>query len=282
MIKFGPAGNSLSFYEQGGKSTVQAMPWIAELGLNAYEYSCGKGINVGEDTALKIGAAAAECGVEVSVHAPYYTNLANPFTDKREATNRYIIGALKVARLMGGSRVVFHPGAYMKRKPSECMDIALMQMRLLMRDIDAEGLGDMTVCPETMGKQMQLGTVDEVLALCSVDERIIPCVDFGHLYARSLGETDSFEAFDAILCRIANALGEERMKSLHIHFSQIEYTKGGEKRHCTMDDSWGPHFEYLARALVKHDAHPVIICESAGTMAEDAVTMQKIYRQCLN
>ena len=101
MIKFGPAGNSLSFYEQGGKSTVQAMPWIAELGLNAYEYSCGKGINVGEDTALKIGAAAAECGVEVSVHAPYYTNLANPFTDKREATNRYIIGALKVARLMG-------------------------------------------------------------------------------------------------------------------------------------------------------------------------------------
>lgn len=277
MIKFGPSGNSLSFYESGGKSTVEAMKWVADMGLTAYEYSCGKGINVGQDTAMKIGQEARKHGITVSVHAPYYTNLANPFTDKRENTNMYVINSLKVARLMGGSRVVFHPGAYMKREPRQCMDIALEQMKLLMRRIDDEGLGDMTVCPETMGKLGQLGTVDEVLELCSVDERIIPCIDFGHIYARSLGTVDSYEAFDAILASIADRLGEQRMKSMHIHFSRIEYTKGGEKQHHTFSSEWGPHFEFLARALAERGAHPTVICESDGTMAEDASEMQKIY-----
>lgn len=277
MIKFGPAGNSLSFYDEGGKSTVEAMKWVAERGLNAYEYSCGKGINIGEETALKIGKEAIANGISVSIHAPYYTNLANPYTDKREATNQYILHSLKTVRLMGGDRVVFHPGAYMKREPGECHKIALEQMKLLMRQIDEEGLSSMTVCPETMGKQGQYGTIDEVLDLCLVDDRIIPCFDFGHIYARSLGEINSFAQFDEILCRIANKIGVERMRKLHIHFSQIEYTKGGEKQHHTFDSVWGPNFTFLAEALVKNNAQPTIICESAGTMAEDAQQMKKIY-----
>ncbi len=277
MIKFGPAGNSLSFYEEGGKSTVQAMKWVSDKGLNAYEYSCGKGINVGEDTAVKIGQEAKANGITVSLHAPYYTNLANPYTDKREATNQYILRSLKTVKLMGGTRVVFHPGAYMKRAPEACHEIALSQMRILMRQIDEEGLSDMTVCPETMGKQGQYGTVDEVLDLCLVDERIIPCFDFGHIYARSLGEINSFEQFDQIFIKIADKIGTERMRKIHIHFSQIEYTKGGEKQHHTFESSWGPNFEFLARAIVKNNAQPTIICESAGTMAEDAAQMKKIY-----
>lgn len=277
MIKFGPSGNSQSFYAQGHKTTVEAMAWVSALGLNAYEYSCGKGINIGEETAKKIGEEAQRYGISVSVHAPYYTNLANPFTDKREATNNYVIRTLRVVALMGGSRIVFHPGAYMKRPPEECMPIAMEQMRLLMQQIDECGLGHMTVCPETMGKQGQLGTVEEVLALCSVDERIIPCIDFGHIYARSLGQTNSVAAFDAILKQIANALGQERMQNMHVHFSQIEFTKGGEKQHHIFGSPWGPDFIFLAEALHKNNAQPTMICESAGTMAEDAVEMRKIY-----
>lgn len=278
MLKFGPAGNSQSFYDEGGKSTVEAMKWVADKGLNAYEYSCGKGINIGEDTAIKIGKEAVKNGITVSIHAPYYTNLANPFTDKREATNQYVIRSLKVARLMGGNRVVFHPGAYMKREASVCHEIALAQMKILMDQIDEAGLGDMTVCPETMGKQGQYGTIDEVLDLCLVDERIIPCFDFGHIYARSLGEIDSVDQFKGILSTISNKIGEYRMKNMHIHFSQIEFTKGGEKQHHTFQSEWGPHFEYLAIALNELCAEPTIICESAGTMAEDAQEMKKIFQ----
>ena len=71
MIKFGPSGNSDSFYEQGGKRTAEAMKWIKDMGLNAYEYSCGKGVRISDETAAEIGEQARANGIEVSVHAPY-------------------------------------------------------------------------------------------------------------------------------------------------------------------------------------------------------------------
>lgn len=282
MIKFGPSGNSDSFYEQGGKRTAEAMKWVRDMGLDAYEYSCGKGVRVSEDTAAEIGEQAAKYGIEVSVHAPYYINLANFHKDKRDASNEYIYSTLKIARLMGGRRVVFHPGAYMKLEPGQALQIALAQLKEVIAGMDERGYSDMIICPETMGKSGQLGTVEEVLALCGTDERILPCFDFGHIYARSVGTVNSYEQFKGILDKIENELGAERMKNMHIHFSRIEYTKAGEKMHHTFaDEQWGPDFIYLAQALAEKKAEPVIICESKGTMAEDALSMKKCFEKLI-
>ena len=144
--------------------------------------------------------------------------------------------------------------------------------------LENEGLGDIHICPETMGKVNQLGTLEEVLALCSIDERLIPCIDFGHLNARDLGVLNSFEAFEDIFIKIKNQLGTERLKSFHSHFSKIEYTTGGEKRHLTFSDNvYGPDFEPVMELCVKYDCSPVFICESAGTQAEDAKQMKDYY-----
>ena len=56
---FGPAGNAESFPY---KSSADAPRWLAELGLDCYEYQCGKGVNVREETARNIGAAAVAAG----------------------------------------------------------------------------------------------------------------------------------------------------------------------------------------------------------------------------
>lgn len=282
MIKFGPSGNSDSFYEQGGKRTAEAMKWVKDMGLDAYEYSCGKGARISEETAAEIGEQAVKYGIEVSVHAPYYINLANFHKDKRDASNEYIYSTLKVARLMGGRRVVFHPGAYMKLEPGQALQIAQAQLKEVIAGMDERGFSDMIICPETMGKSGQLGTVEEVLALCRTDERILPCFDFGHIYARSVGTVNSYEQFKEILDKIENEIGAERMKNMHIHFSRIEYTKAGEKMHHTFaDEQWGPDFIYLAQALNEKKAEPVIICESKGTMAEDALSMKKCFEKLI-
>ena len=42
--KFGPAGNAESFPY---KSSVDAPRWLSGLGLDAYEYQCGKGYTSG-------------------------------------------------------------------------------------------------------------------------------------------------------------------------------------------------------------------------------------------
>ena len=111
MIKFGPSGTCDKFKEMGFTATIQAAPWLKELGLDLFEYSFGRGVRVGEETAAKIGAVFAENGIEMSVHAPYFINLAT--TDEQKAANNheYILSSLKALRAFGGKRCVFHPGA---------------------------------------------------------------------------------------------------------------------------------------------------------------------------
>ena len=277
--KFGPAGNAESFPY---KSSVDAPKWLKEIGLDCYEYQCGKGVNVGEATARKIGLAAVERGIALSLHAPYFINLANPDPDSLQKTIGYITSACLAADWMGAGRVIIHSGALMKRTRREAQEIALHSIKEVVRACDDAGFAHITLCPETMGKINQLGDLDEVLELCTTDERLIPCVDFGHLYARSLGADDGAEVYCRMLDRMKAVLGEERASRFHSHFSHIEFTpNGGEKCHRTFDDDggYGPDWTPLAVEVARRGWSPTFICESAGTQAEDALTMKRIYEE---
>ena len=275
---FGPAGNAESFPY---KSSADAPKWLKEIGLDCYEYQCGKGVHVGEDTARKVGLAAVAHGISLSLHAPYFINLANPDPDALQKTIGYITGACLVADWMGAKRVVIHSGALMKRTRREAQDIALRSLKEVIAACDGAGFAHITLCPETMGKINQLGDLDEVLELCTIDGRLLPCVDFGHLYARSLGADDGAEAMERMLDRMEQVLGPNRASRFHSHFSHIEFTpKGGEKCHRTFadDGGYGPDWTPLAAAVARRGWSPTFICESAGTQAEDALAMKQIYQ----
>ena len=277
---FGPAGNSDSF-SAVHKSSLAAPEWIAGFGLDAYEYQCGKGVNVGEATARKLGENARTHGIRLSLHAPYFINLANPDREALQKTIGYITAACLAAGWMGAERVVIHSGALMKRTRRQALDTALASLREVVAACDDQGFGHIALCPETMGKINQLGDLDEVLELCTLDERLIPCIDFGHLYARSLGADDGPEAFGRMLDRVEEVLGPERAARFHSHFSHIEFTpNGGEKCHRTFadDGGYGPGWAPLAAEVARRGWSPTFICESAGTQAEDALEMKKIYQ----
>ena len=281
---FGPAGKSESFSKQH-KSSLQAPAWIAAQGLDCYEYQCGKGVNVREETARNIGAAAVAAGIRLSLHAPYFINLANPDPESLQKTIGYITAACQAADWMGAGRVVIHSGALMKRTRREALDIALRSLKAVIAACDDAGYGHIALCPETMGKINQLGDLDEVLELCTLDERLVPCVDFGHLYARSLGELEGERACVEMLDQVERVLGEERASRFHSHFSRIEFTpKGGEKCHRTFADhgGFGPDWTPLAREVARRGWSPTFICESAGTQAEDAAEMKRVYRGFLD
>ena len=280
-VKFGPAGNSESFSAKY-KSSLDAPAWLAGLGLDCYEYQCGKGVNVGEETARKLGEKACQAGISLSLHAPYFINLANAETVDKTAG--YVLAACRAADWMGAARVVIHTGAVMKRPRAQAQAVAMTVLPQVIARCDDAGYGHITLCPETMGKLNQLGDLDEVLELCTLDERLLPCVDFGHLYARSLGAEDGPEAMARMLDRVEEVLGPERASAFHSHFSHIQFTpNGGEKCHRTFedDDGYGPDWAPLAAEVVRRGWSPTFICESAGTQAEDALTMKRVYRECL-
>ena len=198
--------------------------------------------------------------------------------EKRLGSVRYLLQSAEVCRALGGKRIIFHSGSCGKQSREAALEKALDTMRRAVEALDEAGYGDMTLCPETMGKIGQLGTLDEVLALCGVDKRITPCIDFGHLNARTLGGIQSRADYAAILDRMGEALGDERARRFHVHFSRIEFSAGGEKRHWTFAETqFGPEPQPLMELLAERRLEPVIICESAGTQAEDAQAMQRMY-----
>jgi len=278
MVKFGPSGNSESFYDQGYKSSVDMPEWLAKMGLDAYEYQCSKGVKISEETARKLGDNARANNIYLSIHAPYYINLASEEESKRVNSVGYVLDTLKVARWMGAERVVVHTGSCSKVSRKRALETAISTLSETIREADEAGYGDIAICPEVLGKINQLGSLEEILEMCRLDERLIPTVDFGHLHARELGALNSVEDFEKVLITIENSIGYERLKRIHCHFSRVEFTAGGEKKHWRISDTqYGPEFEYLAEVLVKKDMSPVIICESRNYMAEDALKLKEIY-----
>ena len=279
MIRFGPAGNSESFYAQGYKSSWQAPGWLRAMGLNAFEYSFGRGVGLSEEMAEKIAVYARDNDVAVSAHAPYFINLANPDPEKREASFHYITDSARLVTCLGGDRVVVHVGAVMTLERQEALCNCEQGIREAYRRLDDLGLGQVHLCPETMGRPSQIGNLQETLRFCQMDERLVPCVDFAHLHALGQGALREMEDFSAVLDAVESALGLARAQEMHVHFSTIEYTAAGEKRHRTFaEEKYGPRFEHLAPLLKARGYAPRIICECKGTMAEDARAMMEIYQ----
>ncbi|MBQ4154860.1 MAG: TIM barrel protein [Clostridia bacterium] len=281
--KFGPAGNSESFSAMGYKSSLQVPEYIEKMGLDTFEYQCGRGVNIGEEKASQLGKLAKEKGITLSLHAPYYISMSSVEEQKRLNSIKYILDSARAVNFMGGNRIVVHTGSCGKISREQALALAMDTMKLAIEALDSEGLSHIHICPETMGKINQLGTLEEVIALCSLDERLIPCIDFGHLNARTLGglssETEMLEVFK----KIENSLGSDRLKVFHSHFSKIEYTAGGEKKHLTFkDDVFGPNYEPVLEITARKNLSPTFICESAGTQAEDSKTMKTYYEALFN
>lgn len=274
--KFGPAGNEDAFFKTY-KSSVDAPKYLASLGLTAYEYQCGRGVNISQATAAALGAEAKKHGIEISLHSPYYISMSGADPEKRLKSIDYILQSARAVSWMGGGRVIVHSGSVGKGVSREAaLALAKDTLKKALDTLDAEGL-DVTICMETMGKINQLGTLDEVLSLCSLDERVFPCIDFGHLNARTHGGIKTMRDYEDILDRVDNLLGSFRAKNFHVHFSKIEYSAGGEVRHLRLDNQiFGPDFEPLAELIAKRNLSLTVICESDGTQASDAKLMRQI------
>ena len=274
MIKFGPAGMCDDFKKKHSQ-TMEMPPWLSRHGLTCFEMSFTNGVRLSDETATKFGEIFKKTGIEVSVHAPYFINFANPLNV--EKSNGYIMQCLDKMKLMGARKLVFHAGSLTNLPRQEAFENIYNSIKELIKILDSRGYDDFLLCPETMGKQGQIGTAEEIAKICAIDDRIIPTIDFGHINALTGGSLKSTEDYEKIFSVFKQTLGE-RFNRVHIHFSKIQYGSKGEIRHLTFKDKeFGPEFEQLAPVLKKLNVDACVICESSGTQTKDACTMSKIF-----
>ena len=282
--KFGPAGNSEAFSAKH-KSTVDAPAYLKEMGLDHYEYQCGRGVRVSDKVAQAMRAKAEEFGITLSVHAPYFISLSSIEPEKRDNSINYILQTCDAAKRLGSERIVIHSGSCAKISREEALELAKDTLLRARKMAIEQGFEEIVFCPETMGKVNQLGNLTEVLELCKLDDSFLPTIDWGHLNAREFGFIKGREEYEKMLNEVENALGHDRLARFHSHFSKIMFTvPGGEKKHLTFDENlgFGPDFEPLMELVAKKKLSPIFVCESAGTQDKDALTMKNCYLSALD
>ncbi|MFA6074735.1 MAG: TIM barrel protein [Negativicutes bacterium] len=281
-VYFGTAGNPDEFYESGKKRSEQMPEWLKNYNLSAYEYQCGRGVNVGEETARKIGVQAQIYGIRMSVHAPYFISLATTDDSTFENTKQHIFNSLRAAQWLGAYAVIFHVGGVGKQERSLAFELAQTRFAAIVKEAETLGLNEVLLAPETHGKVNQLGTIKEIIEFCKITDWTIPAIDFGHINSVGQGYIVDEIQYQGIFDELTQSLGADIASNIHIHFSQIEFTRAGEKKHHTFADGFGPPFEPLMRVIKKNNYTPTIICESNGTQAKDALAMQRYYESISN
>ena len=278
MIRIGASGNSTEFYDEGNLHTYQAGEWLNKRGLNAFEYSFGRGVKMSVDTATKIRAEFEKYDIEISSHAPYYTNFANPDEEMIQKSMEYVRQTILAENMLGGKRSVFHPASCGTAPRAEAVARAKQNIERLM-EVLSEISFEFILCPETMGKLSQIGTVEEVLDFCTIDKRLYPCFDFGHINSYSQGGLKGYDDYKRIIDLTADKLDDERAKNFHVHFSKIMYSAKGEIKHLTFEDeTFGPDYAPLAKVIDDYGLTPFIVCESSGTQSKDASIMKNMHK----
>jgi len=279
--RFGPAGMPLEFKLL--KQPVTEVPkYLHREELDSFEYQMvrwGPKPQIRQEMAEKLGKNAVEHDVWLTAHGSYFINLTSTNKETLEASKKRLLACVIGANWMGAHIVVFHPGSYAGRPPREVFETCAKAMEEVVESMRSLGITRANLAPEMMGKPSQFGSVEEVLGLCERVDLTEPNVDWAHLHARDRGRFKTVDDMRKVMDAIERRLGTNALKNLHCHYSHIEFTDKGERRHHNLDRTeYGPDFKFLATLVAERDLKPVVACETPN-LDVDAVKLRDMVLQ---
>jgi deoxyribonuclease-4 len=273
-LLFGTVGSPSGTPRSG---TDAAIEYIRELGLDALEIAWVRSVRVKDETCAGFKAVAEECGVKLSIHAPYYINLNSQTADKMKASDERLLAAARKGYLAGATDIIFHPGSYHEQPPEQVYERAKEKLIELTGILREEGV-DVTLRPETMGKSAMLGSLEEVVQLGKEIDGVEPCLDIAHLHARpGDGSFNTYDEFAGMFKYIKDELGDHGLQTVHMHMSGIEYTEAGEQNHLMLAES-DLDWRAFLQACVDYGVAGRIVGESP-TQEDDALLLQSTYAE---
>lgn len=231
----------------------------------------------------KIQEFKANTGVYLSLHSPMLVAIGSKKGNVRFMSTETIVSHLKILRSIQPNvtnRIVVHAANFSERTPEEVYEVQRKTLWSLWFKLKDAGLLDSSlICLENLGKISQVGEVADICKLCNLTDNFIPCIDFGHLHGRTLGKfLNTKEEFESVFQQLYATLPTWKVNCMHIHFSKLEYTNKGEKRHVPFSvREAGPKPALFLRSLPdRPDFNPVIVCESPNSYV-DGRRLQRNY-----
>lgn len=274
-LRFAMAGMPLSTLKGG--DIFQGLERTRELGISGMELEWVHGVRMTEERAEAIRKKAEELDIQLTVHGPYYINLASLEEDKIIASIKRVYDTAYFGALCGAKSVTFHPAFYMKRDPEVVYDIVKDSLDQVLTQLASDGI-DIEVRPELTGKATQFGDVHELIRLTQdFHGQIKPCIDFAHQHARHGGGWGTYDKYIELLEILENGLGSEILQGMHMHFSGINYSDKGERNHLPFAEA-DNNYRDLLRALHDKKVTGQLVVESP-IMEQDVALLQKTWKE---
>ena len=264
-IFLGPAGNCATAKD---KTTIGSLKHVNNMGLNAQEIEFVRSIYLNEKSAEEVGRAAKQLNVRLSIHTPYFINLASENKQIIENSKRMILASASIGEIVGADAIAIHSGYYGKfgkEKAYEMIKEAYLDISDKMKQ---KGIKNVKLGLETMGKESQFGSLDEIIQMCKEVKGLIPYVDWAHIFVRNNGKIDYGEIFEKLKLL--------KLDHINSHFEGVQYnlkTKKFVDVHIPIDNH--PPFEPLAEEIIKRKVDITIISESP-ILELDSLKMKKI------
>jgi len=272
-FRFGTVGSPISTPKKPGGS-VGSILRLKELGLDALELGWVRAVRVTEETCAAIKSTASQQDVLISIHAPYFINL-NASEEEWINSRKRLMDSAIYGNLAGATDIIFHPGSYFEKPPSEVVPIAIKRLEGCLEELRNAG-NQVILRPETMGKSAMLGSLEDTLAMAKALPGLEPCIDFAHLHARpGNGSINTYKEFAHILESYGKALGDKALSRMHIHLSGIQYGEKGEREHLPLKES-DLNLKDLFHALADFHCRGRMLCESP-IMEDDALYMKQMW-----
>lgn len=273
-LRFGTAGIPLSM---PNRNTIHAPEFIRKLGLDAMEIEFVRSVNLTKDKAKELKKSANDNDIKLTCHAPYFINLCSNETIKIIASKKRILKSAEIANIAGASSLTFHAGFYQNKEPKKVYEKIKKEIKEIVAQLKKNN-NEIILSPETTGKATQFGSIEELVTLSKELSHVSLCIDFAHLYARSIGKFNGEKDFSYIFKYIKDELGDSAIKNMHIHISGINYGPKGERNHLVLEDKKNK-FDYrgLIKSFKKYKIKGIIIGESPN-IEKDALLMQKLYK----
>jgi len=272
-LNFGTAGIPLSAPK---RDTINGIPYVKTLNLDSLELEFVRSVNITEEKAPQIKEIATKNDIILTSHGQYFINLNASDEKVLQASVQRILQASQRAHECGAWSICYHMAYYTGQNPNIVYDKVKQQLKTIVKQLQ-DNNNPIWLRPETGGKINQFADIDDLVKISQEVEQVLPCIDWAHHYARSLGKTNSYPQFAEILTKIEKGLGKHALQNMHMHLEGIEFTDKGEKNHINAKDCPLKYQEIL-KALKEFNVKGVLTCESPN-IESDAILYKKTYHQ---
>lgn len=250
-----------------GVDDAKFLDGLIARGHSAYELGFTKEFPWKEKRCVAFGEAAAERGIDVSLHAPYFAILTGDDDEKAKLPVAALEHSMKLGKALGARIICAHIGVHGGREPVETMDLVRRRLDYLSPKIAHLGVA---LGFETSGNDNNFGSIGDIALLAEEFPFVYPLIDWAHVHATTRGALTSLEAFDQVLGFVIDSFPEWKTDPLQCQFSDNEFGEHGEIRHVRYGTGT-LRIDPLIEAAWNRGIDMVVISESRDRESHDEI-----------